>query len=142
MSATAGSVRTGTRHETASDTRSASSRGSSSASVSATCAGRSAAAHRSGHGQVRGARIPCADTGAGFTPRRPYTGENRGRYRTMTVLDRSPTSLDDRARTMRVGLLAAPELPAQIAVDLAEQLPELLERHHDGRWRVALAEEP
>ena len=43
---------------------------------------------------------------------------------------------------MRVGLVAAPELPAQIAVDLAEQLPELLDRHHDGRWRVALAEEP
>jgi hypothetical protein len=43
---------------------------------------------------------------------------------------------------MRVGLFAAPELPAQIAVDLAEQLPELLDRHHDGRWRVALAEEP
>ena len=43
---------------------------------------------------------------------------------------------------MRVGLVAAPELPAQIAVDLAEQLPELLDRHHDGRWRVALADEP
>ena len=27
----------------------------------------------------------------------------------------------------------------QIAVDLAEQLPELLDRHHDRRWRVALA---
>jgi hypothetical protein len=43
---------------------------------------------------------------------------------------------------MRVGLLAGPDLPAQIAVDLAEQLPELLDPHHDGRWRVALAEEP
>jgi hypothetical protein len=43
---------------------------------------------------------------------------------------------------MCVGLVAAPELPAQIAVDLAEQLPELLDRQHDGRWRVALAEEP
>ena len=43
---------------------------------------------------------------------------------------------------MRVGLFAAPELPAQIAVDLAEQLPELLDRQHDGSWRVALAEEP
>ena len=43
---------------------------------------------------------------------------------------------------MCVGLVAAPELPAQIAVDLAEQLPELLDRHHDGRWRVTLAEEP
>jgi len=42
---------------------------------------------------------------------------------------------------MRVGLVAAPELPAQIAVDLAEQLPELLDRHNDGRWCVALAEE-
>jgi hypothetical protein len=41
-----------------------------------------------------------------------------------------------------VGLVAAPELPAQIAVDLAQQLPELLHRHHDGSWRVALAEEP
>ena len=39
---------------------------------------------------------------------------------------------------MRAGLVAAPELPTQIAADLAEQLPELL----DGRWRVALAEEP
>ena len=43
---------------------------------------------------------------------------------------------------MRVGLFAAPELPAQIAVDLAEQLPDLLDRQHDGRWLVALAEEP
>src|SRR4051812_13300367 len=60
----------------------------------------------------------------------------------MTVLDRSSARPNDRARTMRVGLVAAPELPAQIAVDLAEQLPELLDRHHDGRWRVELAEEP
>src|SRR3954452_5005123 len=60
----------------------------------------------------------------------------------MTVLDRSSARPNDRARTMRVGLLAAPELPAQIAVDLAEQLPELLDRHHDGRWGVALADEP
>ena len=51
----------------------------------------------------------------------------------MTVLDQSPASPNDRARTMCVGLFAAPELPAQIAVDLAEQLPELLDRHHDGR---------
>ena len=43
---------------------------------------------------------------------------------------------------MCVGLVAAPELPAQIAVDLAEQLPALLDRHHDGQWRVELAEEP
>jgi len=60
----------------------------------------------------------------------------------MSVLDRSPASPNDRVRTMRVGLCAAPELPAQLAVDLAEQLPELLDHHHDGRWRVALAEEP
>src|SRR4051812_41108102 len=60
----------------------------------------------------------------------------------MTVLDRSSARPNGRTRTMRVGLVAAPELPAQIAVDLAEQLPELLDRHHDGRWRVALAEEP
>jgi hypothetical protein len=60
----------------------------------------------------------------------------------MTVLDRSSARPNDRSRTMRVGLVAAPELPAQIAVDLAEQLPELLDRHNDGRWRVALAEEP
>src|SRR4051794_35366913 len=75
-------------------------------------------------------------------PRRPYTGENRGRRRVMTVLDRSSARPNDRTRTTRVGLVAAPELPAQIAVDLAEQLPELLDRHQDGRWRVALAEEP
>ena len=60
----------------------------------------------------------------------------------MTLLDRPPARPSDRARTIRVGLLAAPELPAQIAADLAEQLPELLERHHDGRWRVELAEKP
>ena len=60
----------------------------------------------------------------------------------MTVLDRSSARPDDGARAVCVGLVAAPELPAQIAVDLAEQLPELLDRHHDGRWRVALAEEP
>src|SRR5688572_27550704 len=58
----------------------------------------------------------------------------------MTVLGRSSARPDDRSRTMCVGLVAAPELPAQIAVDLAEQLPELLDRHHDGRWNVALAE--
>jgi hypothetical protein len=60
----------------------------------------------------------------------------------MTVLDRSSASLKDRTRTVRVGLVAAPELPAQIAVDLAEQLPETLGRHHDGHWHVALADEP
>jgi hypothetical protein len=46
------------------------------------------------------------------------------------------------ARTMCVGLVAAPELPAQIAVDLTEELPELLSDDHDDRWRVTLAEEP
>ena len=60
----------------------------------------------------------------------------------MSALTRSTATSSDRARTMCVGLLAAPELPAQIAVDLAEQLPELLDRHHDGSWRVALTEEP
>ena len=60
----------------------------------------------------------------------------------MSVLTPSPVRSNDRARTMCVGLLAAPELPEQIAADLAEQLPELLDRHHDGRWRVTLAEEP
>ena len=60
----------------------------------------------------------------------------------MTVLDRESARPDDRAGAACVGLVAAPELPAQIAADLAEQLPELLDRHHDGRWRVALAEEP
>jgi hypothetical protein len=60
----------------------------------------------------------------------------------MTVLDRESAKPDDRVRAACVGLVAAPELPAQIAADLAEQLPELLDRHHDSRWRVALAEEP
>src|SRR3954469_19800618 len=60
----------------------------------------------------------------------------------MSVLARSTATSIDRARTPCVGLVAAPELPAQIAVDLAEELPELLEHHHDGRWRVALASEP
>jgi hypothetical protein len=45
-------------------------------------------------------------------------------------------------RTVRLGLLSAPELPAQVAGELAEELPELLEREHDGRWHVALAKEP
>jgi hypothetical protein len=60
----------------------------------------------------------------------------------MAVLNRSSASPNDGARTIRVGLLAAPELPAQIAVDLVEELPGLLARRHDGRWRVPLAEEP
>jgi hypothetical protein len=59
----------------------------------------------------------------------------------MTIPARSPVSPNDRARPRRVGLVAAPELPTQIAVDLAEQLPELLDGHKDGRWRVALAED-
>jgi hypothetical protein len=60
----------------------------------------------------------------------------------MTVLDSSPARPDHRGRAVCVGLVAAPELPAQIAVDLAEELPDLLGRHHDGSWRVAIAEEP
>jgi hypothetical protein len=58
----------------------------------------------------------------------------------MTAVDRSSATPDDQSRTMRLGLVAAPELPAQIAVDLAEQLPEQLDRHHDGRWQIVLAE--
>jgi hypothetical protein len=60
----------------------------------------------------------------------------------MAVLDRSSRHRDDGGRTRRVGLIAAPELPAELAVDLAEQLPDILGRHHDGRWSVAVAEEP
>lgn len=43
---------------------------------------------------------------------------------------------------IRLGLMSAPELPAQIAGELAEELPELLSRRHHGRWDVVLAEEP
>src|SRR3954469_17341433 len=62
----------------------------------------------------------------------------------MSVTERAPAARDERAsvRTVRVGLLPAPELPAQIAAELADELPELLEHEHDGRWRVAVAEEP
>jgi hypothetical protein len=44
--------------------------------------------------------------------------------------------------TVCVGLLPAPELPAQLAADIAEELPALLEREHGGEWRVTLAGEP
>src|SRR3954465_6880766 len=62
----------------------------------------------------------------------------------MSVTERAPAARDESesVRTVRVGLLPAPELPAQIAAELADELPELLEREHDGRWRVAVAEEP
>ena len=60
----------------------------------------------------------------------------------MTMPTRSPGRPDDGAPTIRVGLVAAPELPAQVADELAEQLPGLLDRHHDGHWSVALADEP
>src|SRR3954469_5311272 len=62
----------------------------------------------------------------------------------MSVTERAPAARDERAsvRSVRVGLLPAPELPAQIAAELAAELPELLEREHDGRWRVVVAEEP
>src|SRR3954467_8899088 len=62
----------------------------------------------------------------------------------MSVTERAPAARDERAsaRTVRVGLLPGPGLPAQIAAELADELPELLEREHDGRWRVAVAEEP
>src|SRR3954466_7822997 len=46
------------------------------------------------------------------------------------------------ATRVRLGLMSAPELPAQIAAELAEELPGLLSRHHDGRWDVVLAEKP
>ncbi|WP_259314593.1 hypothetical protein [Capillimicrobium parvum] len=82
-----------------------------------------------------------APTPAQASHRAALTGARTG-VRVMRVLDRSPASPSDRARTMRVGLFAAPELPARIAVDLAEQLPELLDRQHDGSWLVALADEP
>jgi hypothetical protein len=45
-------------------------------------------------------------------------------------------------RTRRVGLLAAPELPGEIATELAEELPAELVAQHDGRWSVELADEP
>jgi hypothetical protein len=62
----------------------------------------------------------------------------------MSVTEGAPAAREEResVRTVRVGLLPAPELPAQIAAELAAELPELLEREHDGRWRVVVAEEP
>jgi hypothetical protein len=60
----------------------------------------------------------------------------------MNVTERAPERARDGARTIRLGLLSAPELPAQIARELTEELPALLEREHDGRWRVTLADEP
>src|SRR4051794_25697462 len=62
----------------------------------------------------------------------------------MSVTERAPAARheSESVRSVRVGLLPAPELPAQIAAELADELPELLEREHDGRWRVAVAEEP
>src|SRR4051794_40110915 len=60
----------------------------------------------------------------------------------MTVLDRSSAGPDDRSRTIRVGVLAGPEPPAPNAPDPAEELPELLDRHHDGHWHVAFAGKP
>src|SRR3954447_2014740 len=64
----------------------------------------------------------------------------------MSVTERAPAARDESesesVRTVRVGLLPAPELPAQIAAELADELPELLEHEHDGRWRVLVAEEP
>ena len=165
MSATAGSVRTGTRHETASDTRSASRPGRSSASASATSAGHPGAARRpntsssrSDTPTVRDVTPPVALPPMAGPAREehapecrhrrmlatspPLHGRGPGSHQLMTVLARSSARSDDRAGTVCVGLVAAPELPVQIAVDLAERLPELLDRHRDGRWRVELAEEP
>lgn len=58
-----------------------------------------------------------------------------------TEPDQRPRT-DDGAPATKIGMVAAPELPVQIAVELAEHLPQLLHRHHDGRWRVTLAEQP
>ena len=43
----------------------------------------------------------------------------------MSVTERAPAARDESegVRTVRVGLLPAPELPAQIAVELADELP-------------------
>lgn len=60
----------------------------------------------------------------------------------MTMPDRSSARPGDGAKAIRVGLVAAPDLPAQIGAELGEQLPELLGRHHDDRWSVTLADEP
>src|SRR3954453_2532102 len=64
----------------------------------------------------------------------------------MSVTERAPAarheSESESVRSVRVGLLPAPQLPAQIAAELADDLPALLEREHDGRWRVVVAEEP
>ncbi|MCW2956746.1 MAG: hypothetical protein JWO69_1615 [Thermoleophilia bacterium] len=45
---------------------------------------------------------------------------------------------------MRVtlGLVAAPQLPRRVALDLVDRLPKLLDRNHQGRWHVALADDP
>lgn len=61
--------------------------------------------------------------------------------RSSTEPDHHP-STDDGARVVSVGLVAAPELPAQLAVELAAHLPQRLHRHRGGRWRVTLAEQP
>ncbi|MCW2960990.1 MAG: hypothetical protein JWM90_1377 [Thermoleophilia bacterium] len=43
---------------------------------------------------------------------------------------------------VRVGLVAAPELPRRVALDLVDRLPRLLDRNFGGRWHVELAEDP
>jgi hypothetical protein len=44
--------------------------------------------------------------------------------------------------TTHVEVLAAPDLPRNVAHGLVDQLPELLERQHEGRWHVTLAPRP
>lgn len=55
--------------------------------------------------------------------------------------DASPELAGQRSRptdTLRLGLIPAPELPERVAHLIADELPELLERHTDDRheWRV------
>jgi hypothetical protein len=49
-----------------------------------------------------------------------------------------------RADSVVLGLLPAPELPTQIAEQLADELPELLSRHVDDRvsWEVSVVSDP
>src|SRR3954468_20847003 len=100
MSATAGSVRTGTRHETTPDTRSASSPGRSSASASATSVGSPGAASRpntsssrSDNPTVRDVTRPVPYHDAAPRPR----GRTLGRVRGWGHAAGSATPLVDRA---------------------------------------------
>ena len=46
--------------------------------------------------------------------------------------------------TVKLGLVAAPEIPEKIARELASELPDLLGRHVDGRvsWKVSVVVDP